>query len=184
MKSNFSNNVLKTEFVHCYFNCDPFKQKDIAHINMLINTTRLHDYMGFNCYANISFDESDRGNRFPIISMVDENGEQYQWSRKTTNCLVYDMKRHDKNDRYDKLFLYQTCASNGSGIWYGWIAWDSKTNRTSHRFFVIHEYQDLMQALNRMIYNIPELNKHEKLFEQAKNIKLLKNSNTINNEQL
>ena len=160
------NGKIQCQFVHCYFNCDSFKQRDIAKLNSFIGSTRLNNYLQFDGYANISFDEEDKAHRYPVISMLDDNGNKYDWSRKLTNCLVYNIARVDKNDRYDKIFLYQTCSHNGNGVWYGWLAWDSKNKKVSHRFFIDHDYQDLLQALNRMIYHIPVLKTNERLLHK------------------
>lgn len=157
------NGALQAKFVHCYFNCDVFKQKEIQYLTTLIHTTRLAEYMSFDGYGTISFDEEDAPHRFPLISTLDENGQKLDWSRKNTNCLVFNMKRTGKNNKYDKLFLYHTCSHNGNGVWYGWIAWDSKNHEMSHRFFVSHDPMDLMQALNRMIYHIPIINKNKEM---------------------
>lgn len=154
---------LQVEFVHCYFNCDTFKQKDIANINAIIGTTRLAYYLTFDGYASISFEEDDTAHRYPVISTLNEDGTKMDWTRKMTNCLVYNFNKTGKNTVYDKLFLYQTVSHNGTGVWYGWIVWDSKSHRFSHRFFVGHDRQDLAQALNRMIYHIPIVERNTEL---------------------
>ena len=162
------NGQMQTEFVHCFFNCDTFKQKEIDQILRIIGATRLHDYMQFDGYGSITFSEEDRARRFPLITMLDENGEKLKWSRKETNCLVFNMTRQGKNNRYDKLFMYHTNSHNGNGVWYGWIAWDGKNKKSSHRFFVPHDIQDLVQALNRMIYHIPVLETNERLLKKSR----------------
>ena len=159
---------LQAKFTHCYFNCDPFKQKEIAHLNALISGSRLINYLTFDGYASITFDEDDAPHRYPLISTLDDNGEKLDWSRKTTNCLVFNFIKTGKNDMYDKIFLYHTCSHNGNGVWYGWIAWDSKSHKMSHRFFVNHDPQDLMQALNRMIYHIPIVTRNERLLRESR----------------
>ena len=162
------NGKLQAEFVHCYFNCDTFKQKEIDYLNFLISTTRLNDYFSFGGYATISFDEEDTAHRYPLVSTLDDNGEKLPWGRRTTNCIVYDMKRTGKNDTYDKLFLYHTCSHNGAGIWYGWLLWDAKNKIIKHRFFISHDQQDLMQAMNRMIYHIPVTKTNEKILRESR----------------
>ena len=164
----FSNGQLKTEFVHCYFNCDTFKQKDIDYLLKLVGTTRLRDYLTFDGYGSITFAEEDTARRFPIINTTDELGNKLEWNRKTTNCLVFNMPRTGKNTRYDKLFLYHTNSHNSNGVWYGWLAWDNKNKKCSHRFFIQHDPQELMQALNRMIYHIPVTETNECLLAQSR----------------
>ena len=159
---------LQTEFKHCYFTCDPFKQKDIAYLLKVISGTRLNEYLSFDGYASIKFAEEDTPHRFPTISTLDENGNKLEWNRKTSNCLMFNMNRVEKNTRYDKLFLYHTCSHNGNGIWYGWLAYDAKEKRVSHKFFVPQDTQDLMQSLNRMIHHIPVLAINEAKLEESR----------------
>ena len=163
-----TNGVLQAQFVHCFFNCDAFKQKDIAYLNNVIAGTRLGEYLAFAGYGNIAFDEDDTQHRYPVISTTDENGNPLEWSRKTTNCLIYDFHKVGKNDMYDKLFLYHTCSHNGAGVWYGWVLLDKKTGKMTHRFFVGHDSMDLMQALNRMIHRLPIVKRNEELLIESR----------------
>lgn len=165
MKEN--KNTLNVEFTHCYFDCNNFKQKDIDTLLYVISQSRLIHDMNFAGYGVISFDEeNDKPHRYPNIRFANDDGSKIQFNRKGTNCLMFDLYKTDNNPTYDKLFLYHTNAKNGQGIWYGWIIYDSVTKKYSHRFFIEHDIQELLLALNRCFYNINTVNKLNQLLDK------------------
>ena len=50
---------IKTEFTHCYFNCDTFKQKETTILLNSISGSRLNNDMKLSGYGMISFDEEN-----------------------------------------------------------------------------------------------------------------------------
>ncbi len=160
---------INTEFTHFYFNCDNFKQKDTTILLNTIAGGRLMNDMKFSGYGLITFDEeNDLPHRYPEIRFLNDDGTPMQWNRKGTNCIVFDLPQTDKNDVYDKLFLYHTNSKNGQGVWYGWVAYNTKTKVKSHRFFVDHDTQDLMVALNRFFYRINTVKRNEIHLEESR----------------
>lgn len=167
---------IKTEFTHCYFNCDTFKQKETTILLNSISGSRLNNDMKLSGYGMISFDEeNDKPHRYPEIKFANDDGTPIQWNRKGINCIVFDLICTDKNHVYDKLFLYHTNSKNGQGVWYGWIAYNMKTREKTHRFFVDHDTQDLLVSLNRFLYHINTVKRNKiHLDESRKNsIKLI-----------
>lgn len=164
-------NKINVEFTHCYFNCNNFKQKDVEMLLYVISQSRLIHDMKFGGYAVISFDEeNDKPHRYPEIKFADDNGNDLQFNRKGTNCLMFDLYKTDKNPTYDKLFLYHTTAKNGQGVWYGWIIYNTKTKKYSHRFFIEHDTQELLLALNRCFCNINTVNKFQELLDKDREL--------------
>lgn len=165
---------VKLEFVHCYHNCDPFKQKEATMLIDAIQRSRLADDMWFRGYGNIVFDESDESHRYPVIAYTDDNGEYMGWSRKNANCLVYELPKTGNNNNgkkdplYDRLFLYHTNSRSGQGQWYGYIAYNTETREQYHKFFIDHEGTDILTGLNRFFYSIPIMNRNRRLLEKAR----------------
>lgn len=161
------NGVLQGAFAQPYFTCDTFKQKEIAYLNRVIGEC-FKDYLTFNGYATISFNEDDAQHNYPVVTTVNGDGKPLEWSRKGTNCLVYDFHRTGKNDMYDKLYLYHTCYRNGTGIWYGWLLWDKNTGRMTHKYCISHDSTDLLQAISYMIQNIPGVKRIDKALAESR----------------
>ena len=143
---------MKIELIHYYQAIDPWKQKDVSYINTLIGSTRLISDMNFAGYGEIKFNEEDTKHAYAIIEMLED---PYTFNKKKTTCLVYDLKETKNNPKkYDKLFLYQTLGSSGNGLWYSWIAYNTKTKKSTQKTFVSYDSQDLMQALNKFFIHI------------------------------
>ena len=163
------NCKVNTSFVYCYFNCDTFKQKDASLLLYMISNSRLIDDMKFYGYGIIKFDEElDKPHRYPEICFGNEDGTPIEWNRRGINCIVFDLPVTSKNTEWDKLFLYHTNSHTGQGQWYGWVAYNSKQKRSSHRFFIDHDNMDLMNALNRFFYHIKISKKNREILRDSR----------------
>lgn len=170
-KAQCTNTSIKAEFTHHFFNCDNFRQKDAAMLIYSIDNSRLTDDMKHYGYGHIAFDESDDQHRYPEITYKDKNGNPLQFSTKNGNCIVFSLPQTKKNEDYDTLFLYHTnSAAPGQrqGMWYGWLAYDSRTKQTSHRFFVDHDLHDLMIELNRFFIRLKKVKHYEELLKESR----------------
>lgn len=158
---------LKLQFVHCYFDCNNFKQKEIAVLDNLLKGSRLNDDMRITGYGTISFAEDDLPRRYPTITTEDADGNPLPYNRRGTNCLVIDLMKTDKNPGiFDKLFLYHTCR-NSNGVWYGYLAYNTKTGKSRHRFFIDHTHYDLTCDFAKFLYGINRCELYDKLLAES-----------------
>ena len=165
------NNIFNTEFTHCYFTCNTFKQKEANTLQWLICGKQLSNDIRFNGYGIISFDETnDACHRYPEIKIANDDGTPIVFNSRTTNCLVFDLPNTEKNPKYDKLFLYHTTAKNGQGVWYGWVAYNTVTQERLHKVFIDHDIQDLLLSLSVFFNNI---NRYEFLKNHLKQSRYL-----------
>ena len=159
----------KVEMVHKFHNADNFKQKEAMYLNTLIGSSRLSNDMQFDGYGSMTFDEEDTQHGTAILQWTDENGEPMPYSRKNSSCLVYTLKKTDHNPgTFDKLFLYHTMSHSGTGLWYGWIAYNTHTKKYTHRFFIDHDPQDLMHALNKWLYHLQTVKTSERILSESR----------------
>lgn len=137
----------KFEFQHWFFATDNFKQKQIDNILCIIGNGRLNDFLKFSGYGNISFDENDKGHRYPTIV------EQDKYNRFKSNCIIYDMTYNRfNNGKFDKCFIYH---SNGNQIGnYGYVFYNTQTGKLSHIYFVEDTYDALCQSLIKSFYSL------------------------------
>lgn len=163
----------KFEFTHCFFDCSPFKLKELEKINYVLSGLTLGKEMQFLGYANISFDEEDKQHRYPTITWDDSTKE---YSRRNTNCLVYDVKMSSRNETFDKLFLYQTVRNN-SVVWYGYIIYSTEGDAYSHKFFIEPTYSDLFININTYLNSVKRCASMQKAIKDF--IQYRKTSNKI-----
>lgn len=170
---NRQQTKIDVEFFQYHFNCDTFRKRDIAIILNTITGCRLNDDMKFAGYGIITFDEeNDTAHRFPRIRFANDDGTQIKETARGINCLVFDLPVTYKNNTFDKLYLYHTIGTNKKGTWYGWVAYNTETEKTSHRFFVDHDLNDLMIELNRFFSRINQHNHYDELLKQKRKEKL------------
>ena len=131
----------KFEFGFYYLNADPIKDK---HYRILLNSLqngRYSQLMSFYKPARIDFDSKDKKHQFPTITEMDE------FKRKKTNCLIFNLLLSYANDgQYDKLFLYY--SDGFKTPYYGYILYNSETNKYSHKYLICGDINDLHRALN------------------------------------
>lgn len=161
-KQNIMN--FKTEFAHYHINCDKFKHKDVALLLNAINESRLNQDIKLNSYGIISFNVDDVAHKYPNIEFDDCGGES-SWNKNKTNCIVFDLPQTEKNNIYNKLFLYHS-VNNKTGC-YGWIAYNTKTKYTTQKFFIEHDIMSLMTRLNIFFYNIKRVDFFNKRLSKA-----------------
>lgn len=135
-------NKYNFEFWRWHFNCDNFNQKHASIILSIISQGRLHRFMRFSSYGNITFDNNDEGHRYPFIEELES------FNRNKTNCLIFDLTNNEKNDgRFNKLFLYHSNGSQHS--FYGYVFYNTENKEITHKYFVDHEYDELCMALTK-----------------------------------
>ena len=130
------------EFSMPYIETDTIKQKHYYILLQLINNSRLSEFMKFEGPGLIVFDEDDKKHWHPHVSLMDK------YNRLKTNCLVFSLSENPNNmGYYDKLFLYYSTGSKIS--YYGYVMYDSKTNKSNHIYFIEDNYNDLTRCLNQ-----------------------------------
>lgn len=174
MKHMNKQTLFNLEFNQYHFNCDTFKKRDISIILNTIIGGRLNDDMKFAGYGVITFDEeNDSVHRYPKIKIANDDGTPIKETSRGINCLVFDLPVTYKNDTFNKLYLYHTIGSNKKGLWYGWVGYNTTTGKTSHRFFIDHDMNDLMVELNRYFFRINQHNHYDELLRQKRKEKLV-----------
>lgn len=158
------------EFWRWNFNCDNFKQRPAQ---ILINTIiggRLVNDMEFESYGHIEFAPEDKSNRYPTVSYLDD------FTRSKTNCLIFNLKETDKNKNYyNKCFIYHsTSAQDGN---YGYVFYNSETNEMIHKYFIVHEDDELCKKFTESFYMLtkrPIMEKYHKWLKEKKETKKVK----------
>ena len=129
-----------------HFTCDPFKQKHAMMIRNLLEGSRLLHQLQFDSYALLTFDENDIALKYPHIESIDGYN-------KKVNCLIYNLKETDENPGiFNKLFItyYQ-----GKHIqYYGYMMYNTETQKFNHKYFVSAEFGELAVALNKSFNTI------------------------------
>ena len=157
----------KLEFTHCFFTCDPFKFSEVERMNKFMSICKIGEEVHFEGFGNISFDESDTQNRYPTITWDEEYLKEY--SRKHCNCLVYNLDESYRNDgEWDKLFIYQTKRTNNV-VWYGYVAYNTKTGKHSHRFFIEPEYDELFVNISNFLNSIKKYRRYVERAAERRN---------------
>jgi len=137
----------KFEFERWFFDTDNFKQKQVENILGIINGGRLHEYMRFFSYGNISFEPEDKGHRYPTITELDK------FNRLKSNCLIFDLSYNTfNNGKYDKCFIYNTVGHQIGN--YGFVFYNTKTGELSHKYFIEYTFDGLCQALTKSFHSL------------------------------
>lgn len=133
-----------------YINCDNYKEKDLINLTGVINGTRIGDLINSYTYANITFADSDKQHKYPIVTELDG------FVRSKTNCIIFDVK--DKQN-YDKLFVYQSL--NRENPYYGIVGLKTEDGKPVHIYFLELDYSVLVINMQRMIKNKIKYNKNK-----------------------
>ena len=142
-KMDFNN----LEFNMYYLPVTNFKQKNYLVLINVISQSRLYEYMEFVGPAHMYFDELDNKHAFPKIIGYDS------YNRNKTNCLIYKLPYNEKNDElYDYLFIYY--SEMGKEPYYGYLAYNEKTGKCSHKFLISGDMNDLLKSLNEFFNNL------------------------------
>lgn len=141
--------IYNLEFTHLYLDVVNFKQKQVSLLQGCISGGRLNDFMRFESYGYMSFDENDHKHQFPIVQLMDK------FNRLKCNCLIYKLSRNSHNNgNFDKCFIYQTWGKNNN---YGFVFYNSKTHEMSNRCLLENAYDSLCikltQSFNTMLLN-------------------------------
>ena len=157
------NEIYFIEFSYYYQIFNNLKIKECELLRHIIEGSRIGQYMNFNNYANISFDDEDKLSRFAKIELLEN------FDRKKTNCMVFNLAKSQlNNDRYNKLFLYM--HSTRSDTYYGFILYNTATDKCTQIADVSGEPNDIVQRINRCICDFNACDKLEKqLAEKRKN---------------
>jgi len=136
------------EFGMYYLDLANFKQKQAYIIQGSIGGGRLNEYMRFNSYCIMSFDEDDHKHRYPKIQLIDK------FNRSKCNCMMFDLSyNHKNNGIFDKCFIFQTAGKlNG---YYGFAFYNAETHKISTKFLIESAYDNLciklMQTFDTML---------------------------------
>ena len=132
----------KFEFERYFLDTDNFKHKQVYNILGIISGGRLREYMRFFGYGNISYDPEDKEHRYPTVTELDK------FNRLKTNCLIFDLSYNPLNNgKYDRCFIYNTIGHQIGG--YGFVLYNTKTGKLSHKYFIEYTYDGLCQALTK-----------------------------------
>ena len=146
--------IYNLEFTHLYLDIVNFKQKQVSLLQGCIFGGSLNDFMRFESYGYISFDDNDHKHQFPNVQLMD------RFTRLKCNCLIYKLSHNSHNNGiFDKCFIYQTWGKNNN--YYGFLFYNSKTHEMSNRCLLDDAYDSLCikltQSFNTMasstIYN-------------------------------
>ena len=137
------------KFNFFYLPISNFKEKHYLILQKTIGNSHLCDFMKFKCPAKITFEDSDKKHQYPIIEELDT------FKRKSVNCMVYNLTHNSSNQGYyDTLFLYYDEGIKTPS--YGYLLYNSKTQKMNHKFLIYGDISDLCIDLNftfRTMYN-------------------------------
>lgn len=125
-----------------YIGTDTLKQKHYSVLITMIGNSRLRECMKFEGPGLISFEDDDTKHWHPIVTLMDK------YNRLKTNCLIYSLPENPSNMGYfDKLVIYYSTGSKIS--YYGYVLYDTKTDKSEHIYFIEDNYNDLLRCLNQ-----------------------------------
>ena len=134
--------VFNIKFNMPYIETDVIKQKHYGILLSTIGNSRLIKYMHYDGPGIITFNEDDIQHNNPIVTTMDK------YNRLKTNCLVYSLTENTSNmGYYDKLFIYYSVGTKFS--YYGYVLFNTKTNKNEHIYFIDDNYNDLTRCLNQ-----------------------------------
>ena len=134
--------VFNIKFNMPYIETDVIKQKHYGILLSTIGNSRLINYMHYDGPGLITFNEDDIQHNNPIVTLMDK------YNRLKTNCLVYSLTENTSNmGYYDKLFIYYSVGTKFS--YYGYVLFNTKTNKNEHIYFIDDNYNDLTRCLNQ-----------------------------------
>ena len=90
----------------------------------------------------ITYDNEDVQHTNPTITLMEK------YNRLKTNCLVYSLPENTSNmNYYDKLFIYYSSGNKES--YYGYVLYNTKNGKNTHKYFIDDDYNNLTQCLNK-----------------------------------
>lgn len=127
------------------------KEKTANMLISIITKSRLGQMMSFNSFARMDFDdEKDSLEMHPIVSLQDS------FNRLKTNCIVFNVFNNDINDnKYNMCFVYHHSSAKDI-INYGYIMYNSKTQKSYHCFYIEPEYDEITRHLIQFFYSLKE----------------------------
>lgn len=139
-----TNDVYKTHFTMYKTKVCPLKQHDGMVIRQLIGGARLHEELVFDGYGEITFDEADRGNMNPIITV--HNNCEYK--RSKTNCLVYSIVSKRIEGKFDKMVIYPEEGTLAGR--FGFVVFNTSTDAYIHKYLLKDEPQEILLKLEEI----------------------------------
>lgn len=125
-----------------YIETNVFRQKHYNILLSLIGNSRLNSYMHYDGPGIITFDNEDVQHTNPTITLMEK------YNRLKTNCLVYSLPENISNmNYYDKLFIYYSSGNKES--YYGYVLYNTKNGKNTHKYFIDDDYNNLTQCLNK-----------------------------------
>ena len=136
------SNLDKLEFQVCYLDVSPFQERQAEILVSSMLGSRLGRQMRFLSYGTIDFDVTDHKHQYPKVTYIDS------FKRGKTQAIVFDLLYNAQNNgMYDKLVIYNT--TNAQNPYYGYVFYNSKEGKSSHRFLLDFATDELIKSLHR-----------------------------------
>ena len=121
-------------------------EREAKHLANVISQCRLGRKMKFNKFGTFSWEEEDKIKKYhPIVE------EQESYSKKNSNCLIFDLTI--PNCEYDKVFVYQyKTGIKGSSGYYIYSSKDPSNH--IHKYYLANDMNQLILSLNRTTYDL------------------------------
>jgi len=134
--------VYNIKFSMPYIEADVFKQKHYDILLSLIGNSRLAENMHYDGPGLMTFAVNDSQHNNPIVTPMDK------YNRLKTNCLIFSLPSNNRNmGYYDKLFIYYSAGVKIAQ--YGYVLFNTETNKCQHIYFIDDDYNDLLRCLNQ-----------------------------------
>lgn len=118
-----------------------FKLKDTQKILDVINTGRLKNFMEFESFGIITYDENDEKLEYPHVTKMDK------FNRLRTNVMVFNVYQNDWNHVYDKLYIIK--QNNDKNPTFAYIFQNTETGACSMMPCIDYEFDRLAQNLTK-----------------------------------
>lgn len=120
------------------------KLKDAQKIQQLISTGRLKNFIEFESYGIITYDENDERMLYPYVTKMDK------FNRLRTNVIIYNVRHNDWNQGvYDKLYIIK--QNNVKEPTFAYIFHNLKTGQCSMMPAIEYAYDRLIQNITKSI---------------------------------
>ncbi len=119
-----------------------FKLKDTQKILDVINTGRLKNFITFESFGMITYDEDDIKLEYAHVTKMDK------FNRLRTNVMIFNVRQSDWNNGvYDKLYIIK--QNNDKNPTFSYIFQNTETNVCSMMPAIDYEFDRLAQNLTK-----------------------------------
>lgn len=127
-----------------------FKLKDVQRILSIINCGRLKNFMQFETYGVITYDENDERLEYAQVTSMEK------FNRLRTNVMVFNLYQNDWNNAYDKLYIIK--QNNDKNPTFSYIFQNTNTGECSMMPVIEYEFDRLAQNLTKSFNIIKKRN--------------------------